>query len=808
MALAPRVRDEMAKIFHPAAGSSGRATPESAPGRVAPPCRHRDAAQGSAAGRETKTSTRDLDDRLARSVILGHNMAQPPQVPPPRRATVATSLPGSSGRIQRVLSPERFIAIHESIFKEADALLRGQGDLRQTMIDLAQERATTAEIDEFLEDREQDPEKADPEIGHFMLEKKAHSIAKFVSELPPETSGEEIAVYTAIAEAFQDVLAGQTVDLEAHYTALDQLKIHEGLAYTMLEDIQKAQRVEATRAAQQTKSTGGEIDVGGIPPDLAVATTTKGGPAELEEKVKIGLGGFFIDPKKPGEVDGQPFAAVESGSLHASGEDGFVASVVTSVRPGDKKPVEIAEQYRNEAFAVTSKDQQQAHEADSKFALVVGVNAKADLRDTATGQVGGIVDTVAGWPQERFPLRAVGFLWHQWRHDKQAARTEDVKAAYDLLGSGSEGGLTKQEVEEYEAEVRGDFPHGAARSLVFRETTPLADAMGKQFRDVWVHISDPDSPSLQSRTGQRDQDQQEILVPVFDVYGRIIGEQRAGHQEGTLPPMIISGGYEFRRDEPEAGVAGDVKNDEALALIGNRLDLTIRNTIASSGPGAAKNIYLPEPNLLFKYDPLLKGKTKNLPLFGPNKREAIELVSHYTSWLKKKNPAVLFDVRANVATETAERFRIDRKREESASPLTISGFDPSRLTAKDLELIVGQSQSYASYNTWVLPMKPNLGASGEILKTAFNACMITEALHFDPKAIRESLDTFEVPSVKTLVAMFEGAKLKHAGRAQDKEGIYAEVAAQLHSVGNALKAFLGALLSGTIHDPIAEKQSQ
>ena len=66
-------------------------------------------------------------------------------------------------------------------------------------------------------------------------------------------------------------------------------------------------------------------------------------------------------------------------------------------------------------------------------------------------------------------------------------------------------------------------------------------------------------------------------------------------------------------------------------------------------------------------------------------------------------------------------------------------------------MIAHQSQSYATYETWVLPVAKRLQLKGEPLRLAFNMSMITEKFDFDPVEIAKNLESFAVPSIWALM---------------------------------------------------------
>ncbi|MCO7223404.1 DUF4157 domain-containing protein [Pleionea sp. CnH1-48] len=498
--------------------------------------------------------------------------------------------------------------------------------------------------------------------------------------------------------------------------------------------------------------------------------------------------GFYIKDNIVGHIDEQTFspAANNVDNIAKDTEDAFVGSITTIPKSkGGKGPLDVANLYLQESMS----DQG----ARNALALVFGVNYKADLQGRSDVEIQKDINSVKSW--SAFGLHADGFLWHQWYTAKGApAKIKDVRSAF------SKQGIFQHRVKLYESEKRTKIPYGAARSWTFDQTKPVASALQKKVENVWVHVSDPDAPSLLSRASNKHG--QQVLVPVFDQYLMIIQELVKEQGGGSLPPTVISGGYEFR----EKSKGGDVDKSEFLAMIGHRLDLAMRTAIGDADPerNTAKNTYLPEPNLLFKWEDFLKSK-KNL--FGTDVKESIKMLSGYLREANKvDNPIVRFDTRANVATKTDDRFRIDQRRDSKSKPTSLDEFNPDVLTKEDIRLIVNQSQSYATYNTWVLPVAENFGIKGGALKNIFEGCMISEVCDFEPDKIKAQLDTFKVPSVFVINRdLTSQVRVKGRFKPGVLESYRAEVAQQLNSAGKAMLEFMKRLFAGEIPDPAFER---
>jgi hypothetical protein len=270
--------------------------------------------------------------------------------------------------------------------------------------------------------------------------------------------------------------------------------------------------------------------------------------------------------------------------------------------------------------------------------------------------------------------------------------------------------------------------------------------------------------------------------------------------------LVISGGYELRLKPPVDTLSkdkgtGDIADNQALTLIGHRLDLAVRSAIASARrTGAGANIYLPEPNLLIKWSPELIQVDA---LFGPGNKESIFLVRNYRKMLGTKSTSVQvsYDLRANAPTATPGRFKLENSSEPRTS---IANFADTRITKKQLERICNQSQCYAKFDTWSIAVNDNLEVKASLIEPAFNACMITERYQYDPDLIYAALPRFKMPSHAELTKSLDAA-LSEISNPNVRGPRVKELVELLHRTGAATITFMSRLLMDrNIPDPVAE----
>ena len=348
--------------------------------------------------------------------------------------------------------------------------------------------------------------------------------------------------------------------------------------------------------------------------------------------------GYYLNDANVGLLDESvSFTAATNGvnNITKGEDDAFVGTItMTPKSKGGKGVLDVAALYREEAFS--------DRKADKLLNLVFGVNYKVGLQEGVEKDIQKEVDSVTRW--SHFGLTAGGFAWHQWRKANGSSVTiGEIRRVYGSLRP-----MQKERVQLYETTKATKVPvRRSTRSKTFTFASPVASRLAGKAESVWVHVCDPDAPSLfrvrrTTRTGRR-------LAPC-STSTSISSESLHENDFGTLPRTVLSGGYEFRSTEK----GGDVAKIEFLAMIGHRLDLAMRDTIGKSNPenNSAASLYLPEPNLLFNWEDFLKN---NANLFGTDTQESLNLLNGYLQNAPEK-PIVRFDMRANVATETDTRF--------------------------------------------------------------------------------------------------------------------------------------------------------
>ena len=511
-----------------------------------------------------------------------------------------------------------------------------------------------------------------------------------------------------------------------------------------------------------------------------------------DEGAKRTLGFYMID-NQVGQIDDS--VAIDSATNGVTPdnppENLFVGSISSIPKEkGGKSPHEVAKLYRDEAFSPGGAAQQ--------LLLSFGVNSETNLDGDGEKAVTNDVNSVTSWRD--FGMRACGFIWHQWYNpSKEIAPIAQVRRNFQELQP-----IEQNSVREYQKTKKRQIPYGSVRSKTFEFTKKIASAKTRA-RNVWIHISDPDAQSLRSRSAEASGE--EALNPLFTQYENIIKEleQELGLQ--ALPPTVISGGYEFR----EKGKGGDVQESEFLTLLGHRLDVAMRLAIANADKqgNSAANTYLPEPNLLVKWENFL---IQSQDIFGNDVKESLKMLKKYIK-ASRNNAIVRYDTRANIATKTDVRFRLDDETNLESMETSSKEFDPNKLTKDDIFKIVNQSQSYATYNHWVIPLAENFHLKGEALQMAFNACMITEACNYDPKKIVAKLDSFTVPTQEEInnglvEKLGRKEEIRGEQRIKFKQGItidlLSKVALQLNHAGNAMLEFMKKMFGGFIPDPIFE----
>ncbi|MCG8425082.1 MAG: DUF4157 domain-containing protein [Proteobacteria bacterium] len=549
--------------------------------------------------------------------------------------------------------------------------------------------------------------------------------------------------------------------------------------------------------------------------DNALGQDQAGDPP-LDDTAMKNLFGFYVNDADLGHIDDSvalPVVTNQVDTIQPDTSNVFVGSITTIPESkGGVSPASVAERYQTESVAGDA--------AQDVVYLVFGVNYRADLDGNVEVDIQTDIESVQNWTA--FGVTSGGFVWHQWYDATgQPASIEDVRGAY-----GGQDSARQEQIRAHQASKDRKIPYGAARSRTFELTKPVAANLATRAKNVWIHVSDPDTQSMLSRTGRRSGEEgasEEAQVPLFEQYLTIIRELMAQYGE-DLPPTVISGGYEFRASDR----GGDVEKNEVLAMLGHRLDVEIRSAIANADPArnTAKNTYLPEPNLLFKWERFLLN-TRDL--FGTDVRESVKMLKNYIA-SSGQVPIIRYDIRANSATKTDERFRIDSKRAEGSQPLDLDNFDPQRLTKDDLWLITHQSQSYANYETWVIPIAENFQLKGQVLLQTFKDCMITEVFEHDPQEIRDNLDGFAVPLAADIFERLRQhytrvQKNKTVGYDQEKrqpikrdvvtykapasQERLEEIAAQLHQAGAAMVRFMRrVLIDGVIPDPFFEHSLQ
>lgn len=358
------------------------------------------------------------------------------------------------------------------------------------------------------------------------------------------------------------------------------------------------------------------------------------GGADFPYAIAKGVGSFDQDHSAVVANVVQPPPAAQPAEGNA-----YVGNVITTARGKDKTPVQVAAQYRDEAFDDPAQAQQ-------RFALVVGVNRMESVIGSTQAQEAPLDqerDQVQGFQQ--FPLAAFRRLWRpKWKHT--AGPNKDKAASFDEVRAAA----AQNEAAAADAETSDlkSAPVGPMRTATTQlpHTKTFMAGLQQRYTNVYVHVGDSDAVNLKAKATPEDQER-----GLFDRYDDVLAEAKAG----GMDPKVVSGGYHFRvanqylaegqkHEDPHAGQAGRVTPQTAASSM---LDMKVREGLAEQDPS---RVYFPEPNMLIHSSVVNKanfGKGAN-----QESKRLVESINNGAApdpeWAQKH---MLFDTRAGLYTD-------------------------------------------------------------------------------------------------------------------------------------------------------------
>lgn len=391
------------------------------------------------------------------------------------------------------------------------------------------------------------------------------------------------------------------------------------------------------------------------PPDPKRQNTGRGGGAagfgyRIAKSGKDPVGSFAHDssPAVANQVEPQP------GSQETTA---YLGNVITIGKGKDKTPVEVAQQYADEAF-------ENPADAAQRFALVVGVNRMESVLESAgrtNQELDQQVTAVTGF--QGFPFAAFRRTWRPtWVHDGtrpdkqdgEDATFEEVRDA--AVSHGQEAARAERD--------KPSPPVGPMRTEVTQHpmTAQLSAKLKAHFASVYIHVGDADAVNLKAKATAASP----TATGLFNRYDAVLADAR---KQGKNP-LVVSGGYKFRVDDrflpeeqrnqdPHAGEAGRVTPQTAASA---ELDMSVRHNLAGVDPSA---VYMPEPNLLLRADAVKNANGTPRADFGKsNTNESLRLVDSLakqprgqkkvdrSEWAKEN---LVFDKSAGIYTD-GKRF--------------------------------------------------------------------------------------------------------------------------------------------------------
>lgn len=380
-------------------------------------------------------------------------------------------------------------------------------------------------------------------------------------------------------------------------------------------------------------------------------------------------------------------------------------------------------------------------EAAARQRMVIGVNTWQSLFESlndAKARARGLAKDVA---VDGAVGTALSFVWRPiwtiqrngrggakpvvWRGDSEPYLAEPASAAASAPASAESsaadaapesGGL--RGTEKNEVQNRAKLPYGLFRSTILSSTATATYA--NQFAaggfEPYVHVADPDTPSLKVPKGRQRPGGDKVYMGgafseesetgLFDRAAELIVRRTRDRGEKTKDfPSVFAGGYQFR--DPKL----------SLTKIAGRIDMQVRRIFFSKGTSATA-AYLPEPNLMLRWQDVPKASddvraSAATNLFGTStgESEAImaAIVERLTARLSAAHsdwtPArVASELRSRVAFKPAaaiatgadaggERFR-------ASSEQTASEVSGPKTLEEAYRQVLATEQNHAHPNAW------------------------------------------------------------------------------------------------------------